>query len=63
MNLEVLNEINNQCSVVQKTIAQNFGLPEDELIVKELLILLNLLEKYLKGQNLPLPRHNFTKLI
>jgi hypothetical protein len=49
MNLEVLNEINNQCSVVQKSIAQNFGLPDDEPIVKELLILLTLLESYLKG--------------
>jgi len=49
MKLEVLNEINNQCSVVQNAIAQNFGLPEkEERIAKELLKLLNLLEEYLK---------------
>jgi len=47
MKLEVLNDINNQCSIVQKKISQSFGALEDKGLDKELQILLTLLEKYL----------------
>jgi len=47
MRLEVLNDINNQCSVVQKTIAANFGSNNNEDITHELLTLYKLLEKYI----------------
>ena len=47
MKLEVLNDINNQCSIVQKTIAENFGSNNNEDLPRELLTLHKLLEKYL----------------
>jgi len=47
--LEALNEINNQCSIVQKAISQNFGLSKDANIIKELLEMSNLLENYLSS--------------
>lgn len=48
MKLEVLNSINNQCTVVQKAIAKNFGTPtNEEGLVCELRILYKLLDEYL----------------
>ena len=47
MRLEVLNDINNQCSILQKTIAANFGSNNNEDLTGELLTLHKLLEKYL----------------
>jgi len=49
MKLELLNEINNQCSVVQRVIAQSFGASESDRLLHELSILCNLLKKYLAG--------------
>jgi len=47
MKLEILNDINNQCSIVQTKISRCFGMPDNTGLEKELAILLKLLEKYL----------------
>ena len=46
MKLEILNAINNQCAIVQGSIARNFGSSKAEALDKELLTLCKLLEKY-----------------
>ena len=45
--LEVLNAINNQCSIVQRNIAKDFGSFENESLIVELLMLHRLLSEYL----------------
>ena len=49
MKLEILNNINNQCVIVQKSIAQTFGEPENETLINELQRLLKLLKEYLEA--------------
>jgi len=49
MQLEVLNNINNQCSIVQRKISQCFGSLENRELDKELKILFKLLERYLNN--------------
>ena len=49
MRLEILNDINNQCSIVQIKISQSFGSLEDKELSTELQVLYELLEKYINS--------------
>ncbi|MDR1701471.1 MAG: hypothetical protein LBR56_01695 [Sporomusaceae bacterium] len=46
----MLININNQCAVVQKNIAQNFQNPQSKELLSDLLKLTALLDKFLKTQ-------------
>jgi len=47
MKSEVLNEINNQCAIVQRSVAKNFESLENEGLITELLKLRKLLDEFL----------------
>lgn len=49
MRLDILNDINNQCSIVQIKISQCFGALEDKELGAELQALYELLEKYINN--------------
>jgi hypothetical protein len=46
VNQKMLNAINNQCTIVQKSIAKNFESPKDEELISELQILQALLKEF-----------------